>query len=109
MNKRYLQLVITSSLILSCATDIEKHWLPNSAFKTEGRVKLAYDISANQQALLHPQEAIKLANQQCKDWGYQQNARQIGDENKSCAKSYKGAYDDQQCISWRISREYQCQ
>ena len=108
MNKHYLLLVITFSLMMGCATDIQKHWAPTSAFKTEGKVKLAYDISANQQALLRPQEAIQLANQQCKDWGYQ-NAIQIGEEDKSCAKSYKGAYDDIQCISWRISREYQCQ
>ncbi|MCA7024543.1 MULTISPECIES: YecR family lipoprotein [Stenotrophomonas] len=94
--------IAAAALVLSaCATHAD--WLVTKASRADGVVALSYERNEFQRLDMSEQQAIQLAEQKCKNWGYR-GAEPFGSQSTECL-SRRGFGN---CGSRRVTVEFQC-
>jgi len=97
-------LTLVSTIVLvaisGCAT--QKDWSAAGGSKSDGTVRLSYQMGLFESPKVSEQQAISLATKRCSVWGYS-SAEAFGAEVKSCNNQASNG-----CNSWLITKEYQC-
>lgn len=97
-----LSCVAGAALLLgACATHAD--WLVTKASRSDGVVALSYERNEFQRPDMSEQQAVELAEQKCKNWGYK-GAEPLGSQSTECL-SRRGFGN---CGSRRITVEFQC-
>lgn len=91
----------TALFLSACATHAD--WLVTKASRADGVVALSYERNEFQRPDMSEQQAIQLAEQKCKNWGYK-GADPFGSQNTECL-SRRGFGN---CGSRRVTVEFQC-
>lgn len=92
---------IIAVLLGGCA--VTKDWSATGGSRSDGVVRLSYEVSEFEQAQLNEQQGINLATQRCKTWGYT-GAEAFGGVTRQC--NARGGFGG--CASWVVTKEYQC-
>ena len=99
--KVLLPTVISILLLSGCV--IPKDWSATGGSRADGVVRLSYEEAALEIAELNEQQAISLATQRCKVWGYG-GAEAFGGVTRQCnSPSGMGG-----CSRWLVTKEFQC-
>lgn len=88
-------------LLSACATNAD--WLVTKASRADGVVALSYERNEFQRPDMSEQQAVQLAEQKCKNWGYK-GAEPFGSQSTECL-SRRGFGN---CGSRRVTVEFQC-
>ena len=99
---RVLFVATAAALLLSgCATT--KDWAATGGSRSDGVVRLSYEVGEFQKAELNEQQAVNLATQRCKTWGYS-GAEAFGGVTRQC--NMGGGFGG--CGQWMVTKEFQC-
>ncbi|KAB0531907.1 MULTISPECIES: YecR family lipoprotein [Xanthomonas] len=88
-------------LVSACATHAD--WLVTKASRADGVIALSYERNEFQRPDMSEQQAVQLAEQKCKNWGYK-GAEPFGSQSAECL-SRRGFGN---CGSRRVTIEFQC-
>jgi len=100
--KTYAIIVISALFLAGCATT--KDWSATGGSRSDGTVRLSYEFGQFEKPELSEQQAVTLASQRCKTWGYT-GAEAFGGQTRTCNLS-SGAFGN--CQRWLVTKEYQC-
>ena len=95
-------LIIVVALVMTgCVTT--KQWSAVGGSRGDGVVRLAYEVSAFEQARVSDEQGVNLAAQRCLAWGYS-GAEAFGGTTRQCSQpaGFGG------CNAWTVTKEYQC-
>lgn len=88
-------------LVSGCAA--KKNWGASGGSKADGTVKLAYTYGMFEVPEVDDAEALQIATQRCKSWGYSK-AVAFDFENSRCQKMSSSG-----CTQTIVTKEFQCQ
>lgn len=94
-------LMLFGVLLSGCTTMID--WSATGGSRSDGVVRLSYQVKEYQKAVLSEQQAIDLATKRCGAWGYR-GAEAFGGATRQCVRN--GGFGS--CAEWRVTKEYQC-
>lgn len=98
--KKIIFITLMVLTLSSCAT--HKDWSATGGSKSDGTIKLSYQVGLFETAEVSEQQAVTLATKRCSAWGYT-SAEAFGGVTKVCnSQSSSG------CNSWIVTKEYQC-
>lgn len=100
MKKLVIVLALGFSLS-GCA--VNKDWSATGGSRSDGVVRLSYEMKEFEQPQLSEQQAVNLATQRCKTWGYT-GAEAFGGVTRKCNQG--GGFGG--CSQWLVTKEYQC-
>ncbi|MDR1489755.1 MAG: YecR-like lipofamily protein [Desulfovibrio sp.] len=80
----------------------QKHWAATGGSRSDAVVRMSYEFASYEIPEVNPQEAVELASQRCKSWGYSE-AEAFGGETRACNQ-----YSGSGCASWLVTKEFQC-
>lgn len=96
--------------VIACAAAIAltgcvttKDWAATGGSRADGVVRLSYEVSALQTAKLDEQQAVNIATQRCKTWGYS-GAEAFGGVIRQC--NAPGGFGG--CSQFLVTKEFQC-
>jgi YecR-like lipoprotein len=99
---RVLATTVAVALLLSgCVTT--KDWAATGGSRSDGVVRLSYEFGEFEKPQLNEHQAINLAIQRCKTWGYS-GAEAFGGVTRQC--NMEGGLRG--CGQWMVSKEFQC-
>jgi hypothetical protein len=99
---KFLVVAIAAAVLMSgCATT--KDWSATGGSRSDGVVRLSYEVTEFEQAQLNEQQAVSLATQRCMTWGYT-GAEAFGGVTRQC--TVPGGFGG--CGSWTVTKEFQC-
>lgn len=95
-------LVFGLAMMLSgCA--VTKDWSATGGSRADGVVRLSYELGELETVQLNESQAVRLAAQRCKTWGYS-GAEAFGGTTRQCNKL--GGFSG--CAQWMVTKEFQC-
>lgn len=100
------KLIITlaaAATLAGCANPVNKDWFVTDGSKSDAVITIAYDEGLLQQAVVDEQQALDMAKNGCKAWGFK-SAQALGTPLERCARKDKLLG----CISTRYTQIYQC-
>jgi len=98
---RLLISALLATVIMSgCA--VTKQYTATGGSRSDGVVRLSYEVGAMQTAQVNEQQGVELAAQRCRTWGYK-GAEAFGGITRQC--NVKGGFG---CDQWLVTKEYQC-
>lgn len=100
--KLYAIVGISALLLVGCATT--KDWSATGGSRADGTVRLSYEFGPFEKPELNEQQAVTLAAQRCKTWGYT-GAEAFGGATSVCNLP-SGGFGG--CSRWLVTKEYQC-
>jgi hypothetical protein len=86
--------------LVGCVT--MKHWSATGGSRADGVVRLSFEHTNFEKPQLNEDQAVSLATQRCRSWGYS-GAEAFGGVTRQCNQA--NGYG---CISWMVTKEYQC-
>ena len=95
-----LFIIGVATVLVACATN--KEWTATSGSKSDGVVRLSYELGELETPILNEKQAIELAAKRCQSWGYK-SAEAFGGTTRQCVT--RGSLG---CANMRITKEYQC-
>lgn len=95
-----LFVVCWSLLISGCA--VTKDWVATGGSRSDGVVRLSFEHGSLESPTTNDQQAVSLAAQRCKTWGYQ-GAEAFGGVTRQC--NMRSGFG---CDRWLITKEFQC-
>lgn len=98
---RLLIVGISLAVISGCA--VMKQWSATGGSRSDGVVRLSYETGEMEVPQLSEQQAIRLAAQRCRAWGYS-GAEAFGGVTRQCNAG--GGFSG--CARWTVTKEYQC-
>ncbi|WP_087785815.1 YecR family lipoprotein [Xanthomonas oryzae pv. oryzicola] len=101
MKLKFCGAAVAVLLVGACATRAD--WLVTKASRADGVIALSYERNEFQRPDLSEQQAVQLAIQKCRNWGYK-GAEPFGSQSTECL-SRRGFGN---CGSRRITVEFQC-
>ena len=96
-------LLCASVLAFSTGCAVNKDWVATGGSRSDGVVRLSIDYGPFDDVRASEVQALNLATQRCKSWGYN-GAEAFGGATTQCVQ--RGAYGD--CYLNRITKPYQC-
>lgn len=94
-------LALAIVLLGGCAT--QKEWSATGGSRADGVVRLSYEVGEFEKPQLDEQQAVALATQRCRTWGYK-GSEAFGGVTRRCNAA--GGFGG--CSHWLITKEYQC-
>ena len=88
-------------LLSGCVT--VKDWSATGGSRSDGVVRLSYEVGEFEKPQLSETQAINLATQRCQTWGYT-GAEAFGGVTRQCSQG--GGFGS--CSLWVVTKEYQC-
>jgi hypothetical protein len=80
----------------------QKHWAATGGSRSDAVVRLSYEYASYEIPDVSQKEALDLASQRCKSWGYSE-AEAFGGETRACNQ-----YGGNGCLNWLVTKEFQC-
>jgi hypothetical protein len=80
----------------------QKHWAATGGSRSDAVVRLSYEYASYEIPEVSQKEALDLASQRCKSWGYSE-AEAFGGEMRTCNQ-----YGGNGCANWLVTKEFQC-
>lgn len=99
--KKMLVAITLGALLSGCA--VTKDWSATGGSRADGVVRLSYDSGEMETVRLNEAQAVKLAAQRCRTWGYA-GAEAFGGVTRQC--SQLGGLSG--CARWMVTKEFQC-
>ena len=96
-----LLFIFSAMTIVGCAAT--KEWSATGGSRSDGTVKLSYEVGEFEKAQLSESQGLGLATQRCQTWGYS-GAEAFGGVTRQC--NLGGGFGG--CSRWFITKEYQC-
>src|SRR5574337_1042175 len=82
MNAKFILILgVSIALISGCA--VTKEWSATGGSRSDGVVRLSYEVAEMEKPQLSEQQAIRLASQRCRTWGYT-GAEAFGGATRKC-------------------------
>jgi len=100
---KVLGITLLSIVLLSGCVTV-KDWSATGGSRSDGVVRLSYEMGELEKPQLNEQQAVNLATQRCKTWGYT-GAEAFGGVTRQC-NSPGGAFGG--CARWMVTKEFQC-
>jgi len=101
MKKITLAAVVLATL-LSTGCAVQKDWSATGGSKSDGTIKLSYQVGMFEAAEVSEEQGINLATKRCSAWGYT-NAEAFGGSTQVCTSPSSSG-----CNIWLVTKEYQC-
>ncbi|WP_083903024.1 YecR family lipoprotein [Azoarcus sp. KH32C] len=98
---RMLLALALGALLSGCA--VTRDWSASGGSRSDGVVRLAYDARELETVRVDEAQAVRLATQRCKSWGYT-GAEAFGRATRQCTQF--GGFSG--CAQWTVTKEYQC-
>ena len=98
---RIFTAIAVAAILTSCATT--KDWSATGGSRSDGVVRLSYEVGEFEKPQLSETQAINLATQRCQTWGYS-GAEAFGGVTRQCNQG--GGFGG--CSRWMVTKEYQC-
>jgi hypothetical protein len=95
-----LFIVGVAIVLTACATN--KDWAATGGSKSDGVVRLSYELAELETPILNEKQAIDLATKRCQSWGYK-GAEAFGGTTRQCVT--RGGLG---CALMQVTKEYQC-
>lgn len=92
---------IAAVLLTGCVTT--KDWAATGGSRSDGVVRLSYEVSALQTAKVDDQQAVNIASKRCQTWGYT-GAEAFGGVIRQC--NMPGGLGG--CSQFMVTKEFQC-
>lgn len=89
------------AMLSGCA--VTKNWSATGGSRADGVVRLSYEVGEMENAQVNESQAVRLAAQRCKTWGYS-GAEAFGGVTRQC--NMRGGFSG--CTQWTITKEFQC-
>jgi hypothetical protein len=99
--KKMLAALALGALLSGCA--VTKEWSATGGSRADGVVRLSYEAHEMEAVQLNEAQAVSLAAQRCKTWGYS-GAEAFGGVTRQCNKF--GGFSG--CAQWMVTKEFQC-
>lgn len=99
--KNVLVALLAAGSLAGCAT--VKDWSATGGSRADGVVRLSYEVGEMEKPQLNEQQAIDLATQRCKTWGYT-GAEAFGGVTSQC--NMPGGLSG--CARRIVTKEFQC-
>lgn len=99
--KMVLAALTLGALLSGCA--VTKNWSATGGSRADGVVRLSYEVGEMETAQLNETQAVNLAAQRCKTWGYA-GAEAFGGVTRQCNRM--GGLSG--CAQWMVTKEFQC-
>lgn len=99
--KNMLIALTLGAMLSGCA--VTKDWSATGGSRADGVVRLSYEIGEMENAQLNESQAVRLAAQRCKTWGYS-GAEAFGGITRQC--NMRGGFSG--CAKWMVTKEFQC-
>ncbi|MBS0172631.1 MAG: hypothetical protein JSR64_01190 [Nitrospira sp.] len=99
--KKVLASLALAALLSGCA--VTKDWSATGGSRADGVVRLSYEASEMETVQLNESQAVRLAAQRCRTWGYS-GAEAFGGVTRQCNKF--GGFSG--CAQWMVTKEFQC-
>jgi len=96
------KLFALSLLFMASACVTQKEWSPIGGSRADGVVVLSYSHGNMEIPNVAEDQAVTMAGNSCKSWGYT-GAKPFGGETKRCTAPTFGG-----CNYWQVERQYQC-
>ena len=100
--KKAIGIAVAAALML-CGCVTTKDWSATGGSRSDGVVRLSYEVAEFEKPQLSEQQAINLATQRCKTWGYS-GAEAFGGVTRQC--NMGGGFGG--CARWVVTKEFQC-
>jgi hypothetical protein len=100
---RVTRLITVLGLLIVSACAVTKDWAATGGSRADGVVRLSYEYGEFEQPQASEDQAITIASQRCKTWGYE-GAEAFGGVTRQCNQS--GGMGG--CARWLVTKEYQC-
>ncbi len=101
--KRVVIFTIGLSTLLSSGCAVQKNWAATGGSRSDGTIRLSYEVGEFEQANLSERQAVLLATKRCRVWGYK-GAEAFGGVTRQCNRF--GGFNG--CANWTVTKEYQC-
>ncbi|WP_407278199.1 YecR family lipoprotein [Aromatoleum evansii] len=98
---KILAALALAALLSGCA--VTRDWSATGGSRADGVVRLAYESHEMEDVRVSEAQAVKLAAQRCKTWGYS-GAEAFGGVTRQCTKF--GGFSG--CSQWTVTKEFQC-
>ena len=92
---------LAALILTGCVTT--KDWSATGGSRSDGVVRLSFEMGDFEKPQLSDQQAIDLATQRCKTWGYT-GAEAFGGVTRQCV--IPGGLGG--CARWMVTKEFQC-
>lgn len=96
-------IIATAAVLLLSGCTTTKDWTATGGSRADGVVRLSYEVTEFEKPQLNEQQAVYLASQRCKTWGYS-GAEAFGGTTRQCNQG--GGFGG--CSQWVVTKEYQC-
>jgi len=96
-----IRLVLLALFVSGCVSS--KEWAATGGSRSDGVVRLSYEVGNFERVELDEQQAIALASRRCSTWGYA-GAEAFGGTTRHC--NLHGGLGG--CARWLVTKEYQC-
>ncbi len=101
MRSKLVGVMVGAIMVGGCATT--KEWAATGGSRADGTVRLSYEVSEFQIAVVNEEEGVALAAKRCKTWGYS-GADAFGGTTQQC--NLPGSLGG--CARFLVTKEYQC-
>lgn len=98
--RKLIPIALVALALAGCAT--QKDYYASGGSRADGVVKMSYDWGGMDVPKVNEQQAVEIATQRCKAWGYT-GAESFGQGKAECTGS-----DLFGCAAWRRTKEFQC-
>jgi hypothetical protein len=100
---RLLLIATAAAALFLSGCAVNKDWAATGGSRSDGVVRLSYEVAEMEKPELNEQQAIRLASQRCKTWGYS-DAEAFGGVTRQCNRG--GGFGG--CSQYMVTKEYQC-
>ncbi|WP_114766220.1 YecR family lipoprotein [Vibrio rhodolitus] len=95
--------LLAAATLAGCANPVNKEWFVTDGSKSDAVITIAYDEGLLQQAVVDEQQALDMAIDGCRAWGFK-SAQSLGIPLDHCARKDKLLG----CVNTRYTQIYQC-
>lgn len=95
--------VAIAFLVLLSGCAVKKDWQPTGGSKSDGVVRMSYQVREMEKPVLDEEQAVALAAKRCIAWGYT-GAEAFGGITSQCVQG--GGFGG--CGMRQVTKEYQC-
>lgn len=95
-------LIVAAAMVLAGCSTVSQ-WTATGGSRADGVVRLSYDLGPFQKSGVNEAQAIELATQRCRAWGFT-GAEAFGGEVRQC--THPGQFGS--CDAYHVMKDYQC-
>ncbi len=100
--KNLILIGVSLSMLLLVGCVVPKQWAATGGSRADAVIRLSYSYGAFETPQVDDAQALALAEERCKTWGYH-SAEAFGGLSKACIQPGSTG-----CNEWQVTKEFQC-